>query len=100
MSNEVIRERESQIKCLELDLRELKNREKIIKSCGFQHRVPFDFFQLKPEEFDSKIYSLWEESHTITMEEYLSYLCKKNDGNIFVLTPLEKIEKFILGYNF
>jgi hypothetical protein len=79
--NPIIQERESHIQSLEWDLRELKHREKIIKNCGFQHRVPHDFFQLSPEEFDREIFSLYDPKGIITMDEHVSYLCKKNDAN-------------------
>ena len=87
MANLIIQERESHIQRLEGELNVLKKREKIIKSCGFQHRVPLDFFQNSPEEFDSQIYSLFNKQ-IITSDEYASYICKKNDSSTSVLETL------------
>jgi hypothetical protein len=47
--NPVLKKRESHIKCLESDLKDLEAREKIVKRCGFEHRVPYEFFSLSQE---------------------------------------------------
>jgi len=79
MANPVIQERKSHIKYLEWELRALKRREKIIRSCGLEHRVPYEFFSFSPEELDNKISSLYSNEGIITMDEYISYSCKSND---------------------
>lgn len=92
---EEIKDSKDHVKVLEFEFQRLKNREGIIKNCGFQHRVPYEFFQLDPEEFDKKISSLYYDEGIITIDEYISYFCKKNNSD----TPFSStIHHMIFGF--